>query len=149
MSQEEKKTQTAKRQGKWLNDYTPEQRKDIAVKGQQASARKKRHKRAAKEVLLDILSSDTTDRDMERIATDKGIEATELTTLLLNMTRRASKSANMAELVFKLTGDLQESPQQNITIVNQLSDEQLLAERQKILGGQDMIDITPRPPELE
>jgi hypothetical protein len=55
----------------------------------------------------------------------------------------------MAELVFKLTGDLQEAPQQNITIVNQLSDEQLLQERQKILGGQDMIDVTPRPPELE
>jgi hypothetical protein len=65
------------------------------------------------------------------------------------MMKKASRSAQMAELVFKLTGDISDQPQQNITIVNQLSDEQLLAERQKILGGQDIIDVTPRPPELE
>jgi hypothetical protein len=39
----------------------------------------------------------------------------------------------MAELVFRLNGDLQEAPQQQITIVNQLSDEQLEQERKRIL----------------
>jgi hypothetical protein len=56
----------------------------------------------------------------------------------------------MAELVFRLNGDLQEAPQQQITIVNQLSDEQLEAERRKILNStSDIIDITPEPPQLD
>ena len=80
---------------------------------------------------------------------DKNLEATELSTLLLNMTKRASKSANMAELVFRLTGDLEQAPQQNITIVNAMTDEQLLQERQRILGGGDCIDITPLPPDTD
>jgi hypothetical protein len=151
MSQEEKKTQTkcAWNNGRIMGDLPKEQRNAIAVKAGQASGRERKKRRAAKEILLDILHSQTTDSEMEQIAKVKGIEATELSALLMNMTKRASRSANMAELVFKLTGDLEQAPQQNITIVNQLSDEQLLAERQKILGGQDMIDITPRPPELE
>jgi hypothetical protein len=55
----------------------------------------------------------------------------------------------MAELVFKLTGDLQEMPQQNITIVNQLSDEQLQAQINQLRGNDGCIDITPEPPKLE
>ena len=68
---------------------------------------------------------------------------------MFNMTKKASRSAQMAELVFRLNGDLQEQPTQQITIVNQLSDEQLLAERQKILSSNGIINVTPEPPELE
>jgi hypothetical protein len=56
----------------------------------------------------------------------------------------------MAELVFRLNGDLQEAPQQQITIVNQLSDEQLAQERKRILDStSDIIDVTPEPPGLD
>jgi hypothetical protein len=65
------------------------------------------------------------------------------------MMKKASKSANMAELVFRLTGDLQEQPQQNITIVNQLTDEQLQRQIADLRGQGGMIDITPEPPKLE
>ena len=65
------------------------------------------------------------------------------------MTKKASKSANMAELVFKLTGDLQEQPQQNITIVNQLSDEQLQQQLNQLRGNDGCINVTPEPPKLE
>jgi hypothetical protein len=56
----------------------------------------------------------------------------------------------MAELVFKLTGDLEQAPaQQNITIVNQLSDEQLQAQINQLRGNDGCINITPEPPKLE
>ena len=120
-----------------------------SAKGKEARARNKRQRQTAKEVLSALLMSDSTDKDAAGIIEGKGMESTELSTLLYNMTKRASKSAQMAELVFRLNGDLQEAPQQQITIVNQLSDEQLLAERQKILSSNGIIDITPKPPELE
>ncbi len=152
MSQEERKTTTqskAKYGGKLVGDYTPEEQKAIRQRAGTNGVKAKQTRRAAKDILLDILHSEATDKDLAAIATRKGVESTELATLLLNMTKRAGKSAQMADIVFHLTGDLQDQPQQQITIVNQLSDEQLLQERQKILGGQDVIDITPRPPELE
>jgi hypothetical protein len=152
MSQEERKTSTqskAKYGGKLVGDYTPEEQKAIRQRAGTNGVKAKQTRRAAKDILLDILHSEATDKDLAAVATRKGVESTELATLLLNMTKRAGKSAQMADIVFRLTGDLQEQPQQQITIVNQLSDEQLLQERQKILGGQDMIDVTPRPPELE
>jgi hypothetical protein len=152
MSQEEQKTQTqskARNGGTFISDLPADQRRELASKGGKNSVKAKAHKRAAKDVLLDILHSESTNKQLADVLKNKGIEGTELATLLMSMTQKASKSAQMAELVFKLTGDLQEQPQQQITIVNQLSDEQLLQERQKILGGQDMIDVTPRPPELE
>lgn len=135
--------------GKLLNDYTPEQRKEIAKRANEISQQKKRTKRAAKEILLDLLSSNSTDKDTANIVMGKGVEGTELATLLYNMTKKASKSANMAELIFKLTGDLQETPQQNITIVNQLTDEQLLNQIQQLRGAGEVIDITPKPPQIE
>jgi hypothetical protein len=55
----------------------------------------------------------------------------------------------MAEIVFKLSGDLQEQPQQNITIVNQLTDEQLQRQIADLRGQGGMIDVTPEPPKLE
>jgi hypothetical protein len=121
----------------------------LGAKGNEAKARKKKQRQTAKEVLQALLSSDSTDKETAGIVEGKGMDGTELATLLFNMTKKASKSAQMAELVFRLNGDLQEAPQQQITIVNQLSDEQLLAERQKILSSNDIINVTPEPPELE
>ena len=135
--------------GKTMADRTPEERKEIARKGQETSVRKKKIKKTAKEVLLDLLASDSTDKDIAAICEGKGLDGSELATLLYNMTKKASKSANMAELVFKLTGDLQEQPQQNITIVNQLSDEQLQQQLNQLRGNDGCINITPEPPQLE
>ena len=135
--------------GKLMSDYSPEERSAIAKKGNAQAQKRKRTRRAAKDILLDILSSDSTDKDIANIVMDKGVEGTELATLLYNMTKKASKSAQMAEVVFKLSGDLQEQPQQNITIVNQLSDEQLQAQINQLRGNDGCIDVTPEPPKLE
>ena len=135
--------------GKIMSDYTPEERSALAKKGNAQAQKRKRTRRAAKDILLDILSSDSTDKDIANIVMDKGIEGTELATLLYNMTKKASKSAQMAEVVFKLSGDLQEQPQQNITIVNQLSDEQLQWKINELRGNDGCINITPDPPKLE
>jgi hypothetical protein len=135
--------------GKLLGDYEPEKKHELAIKAGQASGAVRRKRRAAKDILLDILHSNSTDKDLANIVKDKGIEGTELATLLLSMTKKASKSANMAELVFKLTGDIADQPQQNITIVNQLSDEQLQQQINQLRGNDGMIDVTPEPPALE
>ena len=135
--------------GKLLGDYDAETKHELAIKAGEASGKKRRVRRAAKDILLDILHSNSTDKDLANIAKDKGIEGTELATLLIAMTKKASKSANMAELVFKLTGDLEQTPQQNITIVNQLTDEQLSKQIQELRGRDNVIDITPKPPEIE
>jgi hypothetical protein len=135
--------------GKTVKDFAPEEKHEIAVKAGTASGTARRKRRAAKDVLLDILHSDSTDKDLANIAASKGIEGTELATLLLAMTKKASKSANMAELIFKLTGDIEAQPTQQITIVNTMSDDQLMQERNKLLGRDGMIDVTPEPPKLE
>jgi 6-pyruvoyltetrahydropterin/6-carboxytetrahydropterin synthase len=81
---------------------------------------------------------------------DKGIENTELAGLLMQMATKAANSANMAELIFKLTGDLQQESQTvNVNVYAQMTDDQLEQERQKILSGNDEIDVTPKPPEIE
>lgn len=135
--------------GKIMSDYTPEERSALAKKGNAQAQKRKRTRRAAKDILLDILSSDSTDKDIANIVMDKGVEGTELATLLYNMTKKASKSAQMAEVVFKLSGDLQEQPAQNIMIVNQLSDEQLQHKINELRGNDGIIDVTPEPPKLE
>ncbi len=139
----------AKNGGKLGIDLPPEQRHAIAVKGGKNSVKARANRRAAKDILLDILHSESTDKDLQALAIKKGVEPSELATLLLNMTRKAGKSAQMAELVFKLTGDLQEQPQQNITIVNQLSDEQLQRQIAELRGDDGLINVTPEPPKLE
>jgi hypothetical protein len=122
----------------------------LSAKGKEVKARKKRQRQTAKEVLSALLMSESTDKDAAGIIEGKGMESTELSTLLYNMTKRASRSAQMAELVFRLNGDLQEAPQQQITIVNQLSDEQLEQERRRILDStSDIVDVTPEPPDLD
>jgi hypothetical protein len=135
--------------GGYFARVSKEELQELGRKGKEAKERNKKKLQTAKEVLQALLASDSTDKEASNIVQGKNLEATEQATLLFNMMKKASRSAQMAELVFKLTGDISDQPQQNITIVNQLSDEQLLAERQKILGGQDIIDVTPRPPELE
>jgi hypothetical protein len=135
--------------GKTMADRTPEERKEIARKAQETSVKRKQERKRAKEVMLDLLATDSTDKDVAAICESKGIDGSELATLLYNMMKKASKSANMAELVFKLTGDLQEQPAQNITIVNQLSDEQLQAQINQLRGNDGCINITPDPPKLE
>jgi hypothetical protein len=118
-------------------------------KGGIKTQRKQKARRTAKEVMIDLLMSDSTDKDIASVVMGKDIEPTEQATLLYNMMKKASKSANMAELVFRLTGDLQEQPQQNITIVNQLTDEQLQRQIADLRGQGGMIDVTPEPPKLE
>jgi hypothetical protein len=135
--------------GKIMSDYSPEERSALAKKGNAQAQKRKRTKRAARDILLDLLASDSTDKETANIVMDKGVEGTELATLLFNMTKKASKSAQMAEVVFKLSGDLQEQPQQNITIVNQLSDEQLQQQINQLRGNDGMIDVTPEPPKIE
>jgi hypothetical protein len=135
--------------GRSLADRPPEEHAAISRKGQAAQAKNRRVRKTAKEVLLDLLATDSTDKDIANIVMDKGVEGTELATLLYNMTKKASKSAQMAEVVFKLSGDLQEQPAQNITIVNQLSDEQLQHKINELRGNDGMIDVTPEPPKLE
>jgi hypothetical protein len=117
-------------------------------KGGIKAQRKQKARRTAKEVMLDLLMSDSTDKDIAGVVMGKDIEPTEQATLLYNMMKKASKSANMAELVFRLTGDLEQAPQQNITIVNQLSDEQLQHKINELRGNDDIIDVTPEPPDL-
>jgi hypothetical protein len=134
--------------GKTLADRTPEERKEIARKAQETSVKRKQERKRARDVMLDLLATNSTDKDVAAICESKGIDGSELATLLYNMMKKASKSANMAELVFKLTGDLEQVPQQNITIVNQLSDEQLQAQINQLRGGGDIIDVTPEPPDL-
>jgi hypothetical protein len=137
-------------QGPGLKALTKEQLRENQKKAVQVREANKKKRQTAKAVLQELLASDSTDNAAIEVLKGKNMEQTELATLLLNMTKRASKSANMAELVFRLTGDLQEAPQQNITIVNQLTDEQLLAERNRILNsGDSCINITPEPPKLE
>ena len=153
MEEQEQKATTTKAKnytGKLLGDYAPEERRELARMGQAKAVKSRNKRRAARDVLLDILNSDSTNKDLSAALAAKGVEGTELASLLMSMTGRAHKSAQMAELIFRLTGDLQESPQQQITIVNQLSDEQLEIERKRILDStSDIIDITPEPPGVD
>ena len=128
----------------------PDEQKAVnARKGGIISQRKQRIKRETKDVIQDLLESDSTDKDLAAIVEGKGIEPTEKATLLYNMMKRSYKSAPMAELFFKLYGDLKEQPQANITIVNQLTDEQLQRQIADLRGQGGMIDVTPEPPKIE
>jgi hypothetical protein len=58
--------------GKLLGDYEPEKKHELAIKAGQASGEKRRKRRAARDVLLDILHSSSTDKDLANIAKDIG-----------------------------------------------------------------------------
>lgn len=134
-----------------INTRSPEEQAIIRQHAAEASARKKRERRQTREILNDILYSTFSGKDeIKQKISEKGIENTELAGLLLQMAGKAAHSANMAELIFKLTGDLQQESQTvNVNVYAQMTDEQLEQERQKILSGNDEIDVTPKPPEIE
>jgi hypothetical protein len=134
-----------------INQRPPEEQAIIRQHAAEASARKKRERRQTREILNDILYSTFSGKDeIKQKIKDKGIENTELAGLLMQMATKAANSANMAELIFKLTGDLQQESQTvNVNVYAQMTDDQLEQERQKILSGNDEIDVTPKPPEIE
>jgi hypothetical protein len=134
-----------------INQRPPEEQAIIRQHAAEACARKKRERRQTREILNDILYSTFSGKDeIKQKIKDKGIENTELAGLLMQMATKAANSANMAELIFKLTGDLQQESQTvNVNVYAQMTDEQLDQERQKILSGNEEIDVTPKPPEIE
>lgn len=134
-----------------INQRPPEEQLAIRKKAQAAMIKKCKERRATKDILEDILYSKFSGKDEIRDKIEsKGIENTELAGLLLQMAGKAAHNANMAELIFKLKGDLQQESQTvNVNVYSQMTDEQLEQERQKILSGNDEIDVTPKPPEIE
>lgn len=134
-----------------INQRPPEEQAIIRQHAAEASARKKRERRQTREILNDILYSTFSGKDeIKQKIKEKGIDNTELTGLLLQMAGKAAHNANMAELIFKLKGDLQQDSQTvNVNVYSQMTDEQLDMERQKILSDNDEIDVTPKPPEIE
>lgn len=144
------KTDTKNHTGKLCYELPPEKQLEIRQKAQVANSQKRKRRKAAKEILQDLFVSDSTDKNIADIVEGKGIEGTELATLIYKMMKKAGNSAQMAEILFKLSGDIEpQTSTQNITIVNAMSDEQLAAERARILGSNNMIDITPKPPALD
>ena len=134
-----------------ITERTPEEQLAIRQKAQAAQAKKRRERRETREILNDILYSDFSGKDeIKEKITAKNLENTELTGLLMQMASKAGHNANMAELIFKLKGDLQQESQTvNVNVYSQMTDDQLEQERQKILSGNDEIDVTPKPPEIE
>ena len=133
-----------------LTERSPEEQLAIRRKAQAAMTKKCKERRATKDILEDILYSEFSGKDeIKQKISAKGIENTELAGLLLQMAGKAAHNANMAELIFKLKGDLQEQNTVNVNVYSQMSDDQLEQERQKILSGNDEIDVTPKPPEIE
>jgi hypothetical protein len=134
-----------------ITERTPEEQLAIRQKAQAAQAKKRRERRETREILNDILYSDFSGKDeIKEKITAKNLENTELTGLLMQMASKAGHNANMAELIFKLKGDLQQESQTvNVNVYAQMTDDQLEQERQKILSGNDEIDVTPKPPEIE
>jgi hypothetical protein len=142
-------TKTKNHTGVLCQDLPPDAQALIRQKAQDTNSKKRRRRKAAKEILQDLFVSDSTDKDIAAIVEGKDIEGTELATLIYRMMKKAGNSAQMADILFRLSGDLETTPQQNITIVNGMTDEQLATERAKILGSNNMIDITPDPPKIE
>jgi hypothetical protein len=143
-------TKTKKHTGVLCYELPPDKQLEIRQKAQDTNSKKRRRRKAAREILQDLFISDSTDKDIAAIVEGKDIEGTELATLIYKMMKKAGNSAQMADILFRLSGDIEsQAPQQNITIVNAMTDEQLAAERAKILGSNNMIDITPEPPKIE
>lgn len=132
-----------------ITQRTPEERRAIAKKAAEASAKKRRDNKTTREILNILLDSNLDDATKKQRYEQIGIDATRKAELLDKMINQSGKNSNMAELVFKLTGDLDERPQTNVTIVQQMSDEQLEQARIQLeRGDTDLIDVTPEPPEI-
>ena len=144
-----KTTKNKNHTGTLCYELPPDEQLALRQKAQETNSKKRRRRKAAKEILQDLFISDSTDKDIAKIVEGKDIEGTELATLIYKMMKKAGNSAQMADILFRLSGDLEQAPQQNITIVNGMTDEQLAAERARLLGSNNVIDITPKPPELD
>lgn len=144
-----KTTRTKNHTGVLCQDLPLDKQAIIRQKAQDTNSKKRKRRKAAREILQDLFISDSTDKDIAKIVEGKDIEGTELATLIYKMMKKAGNSAQMADILFRLSGDLEQAPQQNITIVNGMTDEQLAMERAKILGNNSMINVTPKPPEIE
>jgi hypothetical protein len=145
-----RKTKTKNHTGTLCYELPADKQLEIRQKAQDTNSKKRKRRKAAREILQDLFISDSTDKDIAAIVEGKDIEGTELATLIYRMMKKAGNSAQMADILFRLSGDIEsQAPQQNITIVNGMTDEQLVAERAKILGSNSMIDITPDPPKIE
>ena len=132
-----------------LNELPAEQAREIQSKAGKASGEKRRERRATRELLDDILYSEIARPELKQRVIDKGLTNNELTGLLLQMASKAGNNANMARLIFELKGDLQQQGQVQVNVINQMSDDQIQQELDKLGGGDGCINITPRPPELE
>lgn len=132
-----------------LNERTPEERAEICRKGQLKGAQTKRERRQTREILDDILYSEIARPELKQRIIDKGLSNNELTGLLLQMASKAGNNANMARLIFELKGDLAQQGQVQVNVINQMSDDQIQAELDKLGGDDGCINITPRPPEIE
>lgn len=132
-----------------INERTPEEQAEIHRKAQAAQARTKRERRATRELLDDILYSEIGKKELKERVVGKGLENNELTGLLLQMASKAGNNANMARLIFELKGDLQQQGQVQVNVINQMSDDQIQAELDKLGGGNGCINITPEPPKIE
>ena len=133
-----------------FNERTPEEQAAIASIGGKAKSKKQREQRQVKDLLHDLLYSDFTgDENIKNTLERKGAAVNEVNGLLYQMTKRAGRSSTMAELLFKLHGDLQDGNNIQVNVINQMSDDQIQQELDKLGGGDGCINITPRPPELE
>lgn len=135
----------------YRNSLTKEEKRKISQRGAKSAAIKARDKRTTKEIIDIMLDSRISDVEKRREIESYGVLGIRRAELVHNIIQKASKSANMAELLFRLNGELQTEKQQvNVTVVNQLTDEQLELERQRLTGqSQTMLDITPEPPQIE
>ena len=133
-----------------FSNLTPEQRKEISSKGGKAGVKAQKEQRQIKELLHDLLYSNFSGDDgIKKVLEDKGATINEANGLLYQMMKRAGRSSTMAELLFKLHGDLQDGTNVQVNVINQMSDEQIQAELNKLGGGGDAINITPEPPALK
>ena len=131
-------------------NLTPEQRKAIASKGGKAGVKAQKEQRQIKDLLHDLLYSDFDgDEKIKKTLEDKGASVNEANGLLYQMMKRAGRSSTMAELLFKLHGDLQDGTNVQVNVINQMSDDQIQAELDKLGGGDGCINITPEPPKIE
>lgn len=133
-----------------LANLPEEKRKEIASMGAIASNKKQKENKQVKELLHDLLYSDFSGDDkIKEMLVHKGVTINECNGLLYQMMKRAGRSSTMAELLFKLHGDLQDGTNVQVNVINQMSDEQIADELRRLGGGGDAINITPLPPELE
>ena len=133
-----------------LANLPADKRSKIASMGGKAKGKKMREERQVKDLLHDLLYSDFTgDEKIKETLEHKGAATNEVNGLLYQMVKRSGRSSTMAELLFKLHGDLQDGTNVQVNVINQMSDDQIQAELDKLGGGNGCINITPEPPKIE